>query len=225
MEAIRKIHLRGKTKMFENCDDIMLYDYMKIFETNDLKYLVKSGAIPKKQILQNKMEEINKEFAEIRGENNMIKLFDMISYKEELINKVHFGAVFIDMLQAQVACKIIASKTFDDIIAELESWDFYVDKEIPLIDALEIIKSEIEALQLTIDALNEEIQPKQKEDAVDATGSSHKSFNMHSLLFIYQRILKIDKIKIKETSLVEFAAIEKQVEAEKRKLTQNKNAE
>lgn len=225
MEAIGKIRLGRKTVLFENCNDMMIWDYMQIVESNNLKYLVKSGKLPKKEILQKRMEEINKEFAELRGENNMIKLFDMISYKEELVMQVHFGAVLIDMLQTQVACKIIAPKTFEDLISELESWNFYVDREIPLEDALENIKSEIDALQLTIDAINEEMHPTQEMDEVDAAESENKIFNFHSLLFIYQRILKIDKIKPKETTLVEFAVIEKQVADVKRKATQNKTAE
>jgi len=129
------------------------------------------------------------------------------------------------MLQTQVLFQIIAPKTFEDLITEIESWDFYVDREIPMIDALEAIKSEIEAIQLTIDALNEEIHPEDNKDEVDEAEIGNKRFNFLSLLYIYQRILKIDKIKPKETTLMEFAVLEKQVEEVKKLANKNKQVE
>jgi len=80
MEVIGKIRLGKKTVLFEDCSDMILDNYIKIVETNDLKYLVKSGALPKKNVLEKKMEEINKEFSGLRGENNMIKMFDLICF-------------------------------------------------------------------------------------------------------------------------------------------------
>jgi len=223
MEAIRKIRLRGKTVLFKNCDDMMIYDYMQIVEKGNLNHLVKSGAMPKKKILEDRMDEINKEFSKLRGKENLIKQFDMMQYKEELILQVHCGAVLIDTLQTQVAFNLISSKTFEGLITQLESWGFYIEREIPIIDALINIKSEIEALQLTIESLEEELNPTKEKTPEIEEEAGRKSFNFHSLLFMYQRILKIDKIKVKETSLTEFAVLEKQVE-DAQKLVNKNNA-
>lgn len=218
-----KIHLKG-TILFEGCDDMSIWDYMQITEKGNLYHLVKSGKYPKKEVLLKQMEKINQEFAKLRGEDNMVKKFDMISYKEELILQVHFGAVLIDVLITQVSMNIIASKTFNDLISELESWGFYVDKEIPMIDALTNIKNEINDLRATIDSLEEELNPTQEINEIEAQEKGNPTFNMTSLVYVYGRILKIGIVKLKETSLTEFAVMEKQVEEVKRLATKNNAA-
>ena len=189
----------------------MLDKYFKIIETKNLGLLVRSGSIPKIEVLENKFEEINKEFADLRGQENMTTKFDLISYKEELTLKVHFGAVLIDMLQTQVALNIIATKTFNDLISELKSWGFDVNEEIPLIDALLEIKNEIESLQTTIESLHYEIYPESENEAENEEKDKISMFSLYQMLLIYQRILKIDKINPKKTSLMEFAVMEKEV--------------
>ena len=189
----------------------MLDKYFKIIETKNLGLLVRSGSTPKIEVLENKFEEINKEFADLRGQENMTTKFDLISYKEELTLKVHFGAVLIDMLQTQVALNIIATKTFNDLISELKSWGFDVNEEIPLIDALLEIKNEIESLQTTIESLHYEIYPESENEAENEEKDKISMFSVYQMLLIYQRILKIDKINPKKTSLMEFAVMEKEV--------------
>lgn len=211
MGAIAKLRLRKKTVLYKNCEELMIDKYFKILETKNFNLLVRSGPKPKLEILENKFEEINKEFSELRGQETMTNKFDLISYREELILKCDFGVVLIDMLQTQVALKIIATKTFDSLVSELESWGFEVNKEIPLIDALIQIKSEIDALQTTIESLTQEIYPESENEPENEEKQSNSIFSLYEMLLIYQRILKIDKINPKKTSLLEFAVMEKQV--------------
>jgi len=208
MGVIGKIHLRRKSVTCTNCEDTMLWNYMKVIEKKDYKFLHLSGPLPKKNLLQKRYEEINEEFSGLRGENNMIKKFDLISYREELILKVHFGVVLLDTLQTQVAFQIIAPKTLESLLAELESWEYYINRDIPLIDALEECKSEIEALQMTIAELSEELHPTEENDEVEITNSV---FNFYSMLLIYARLLKKENIDPKKTSLLEFAVMEKAI--------------
>ena len=167
--------------------------------------------MPKIEILESKFEEINTEFANLRGQENMTSKFDLISYKEELTLKVHFGAVIIEMLQTQVTLNVIAPKTFNDLISELKSWGFDVNEEIPLIDVLVEIKNEIEALQTTIESLHYEIYPESENEAENEESNKISMFSVYEMLLIYQRILKIEKINVKKTSLTEFAVMEKEV--------------
>lgn len=215
----RKIRLRNKSKLYNNCQELMLWNYIQIISTKDLGYLIKSGSKPSNEILVSKMEEINKEFSKLRGEETMVNKFDLISYKEELVLQVHFGLVIIEMLYTQVTLKIISPKVFDSLISELESWGFYLDKEKPLIEELENVKNEITALQTTIQSLDLEIYPEVDEKEIELT---NPVMNFYSILLTYQRILKIDKIDAKTTSLIEFATIEKQV---KEVIKQNKKQE
>ena len=220
MGTTARIGLRKKTILYKDCSELSIYNYIQILQNKDLKFLVKKGAKPKDSILENKLEEINKELAELRGEETMTNKFDLISYREELILKCHFGITLIDIIQTQVALKIIAQKTFNDLIAELESWGFEVNKEIPLIDALIEIKSEIDALQTTIESLTQEIYPESENELENEEKQSNSMFSLYEMLLIYQRILKIDKINPKKTSLLEFSVMEKQVkELSKKKQT------
>lgn len=203
-----KIRLR-KAVLYENCTELMIWDYIQIIEKDNLKYLVKSGPLPKKKILEKKIQQINQELAELRNQDSMIRKYDLISYRQELIMQVQFGATLADMLQTQVALNIIATKTFKDLILELESWGFYMNTEIPLSDALLEVKSEIEALQMTIEDLSSEIHPASEEEAQEQTEKS--IFSFLSLLLIYERILNKNKIDPKTTSLMEFAVMEKEV--------------
>lgn len=211
MGTIRKLIKRKKTILYKDCEEVMLDRYFKIIKTKNLSLLVRSGSIPKVDILENKFEEINTEFASLRGKENMTTKFDLISYKEELILKCHFGAVLIDMLQTQVALQIIASQTFNNLISELKSWGFDLNEDEPLIDELIKIKNEIEALQTTIESLYNEIYPESENEEENEEKDNNQSFNLYEMLLIYQRILKIDKINPKKTSLLEFSVIEKQV--------------
>jgi len=220
MGVIGKIHLRRKSVVCTNCEDTMLWNYMKVIEKKDYKFLHLSGPLPKKNLLQKRFEEINEEFAGLRGENNMIKKFDLISYKEELILKVHFGVALLDMLQTQVAFQVIAPKTLESLLAELESWEYYLNRDIPLIEALEEVKSEIDALQMTIAELNEELHPTNENDEVEVTNSV---FSFYSMLLIYARILKKENIDPKKTSLLEFAVMEKAINEIKDSSNRNKS--
>jgi len=221
MGTIGKLMKRKKTILYKNCEELMIDKYFKIIETKNYNLLVRSGAMPKIEVLENKFEEINTEFATLRGQENMTTKFDLISYKEELILKCHFGVVLIDMLQTQVALNVIAPKTFDSLISELESWGFDVNKEIPLIDALIEIKNEIEALQITIESLHNEIYPESENEAETEEKDSNYTFNLYEMLLIYQRILNIGKINPKKTSLLEFAVLEKQVKELNKKKQSN----
>lgn len=203
-----KICLR-KTTLYKDCNELSIWNYIQIMATKDLKYLIKSGPSISNEKLASKMEQINKEFSELRGEETMVNKFDLLSYKEELNLQVHYGSIIVDRLYNRLTLNLIAKQTFDGLIAELENWGFYLDKETPLIEELENVRNEINALQTTIDSLQAEIYPEVEEKEMDE--NDNVSLNFHSILLTYQRILKIDRINPKKTSLLEFVAIEKQV--------------
>jgi len=222
MGTLAKLGLKTKkTVLRKNCSEVMLWNYIQMIETSDFSYLVKSGKKPSNEILIAKIEEINKEFADLRGEENMINKFDMISYREELILQCQFGATLLDMIQTQVTLNIISPKTFDGLISELESWGFYLDKEIPLIDALLSVKSEIEAYNTTIETLTAQLYPNQENESETDEKEGNAMFSFETMLLIYERILNKNKINPKKTSLVAFAAMEKQVKEIIRKRNTN----
>jgi len=202
---------KSKTVLYQDCSDTTLEVYINIMKDKDLKHLVKSGKMPSQEILSAQMEKINEEFMALRGENSTITNFDKIQYREQLILKVQFCFQLVDRIAQRTTQGLLTKETMEGFVGELKRWGFRINRDKPLIDELEKITSDLKALQTTIDILGEEIYPEVPEDA---TEEEKKILMFHSMLLSFQRILKIDKINIKTTTLLEFVAIENQVKQE-----------
>jgi len=202
---------KSKTVLYQDCSDTTLEVYINIMKDKDLKHIVKSGKIPSQEVLSAQMEKINEEFMSLRGENSTITNFDKIQYREQLILKVQFCFQLVDRIAQRTTQGLLTKETMEGFVGELKRWGFRINRDKPLIDELEKITSDLKALQTTIDILGEEIYPEVPEDA---TEEEKKILMFHSMLLSFQRILKIDKINTKTTTLLEFVAIENQVKQE-----------
>lgn len=208
---------KSKTILYEDCSDTTLDVYLNITKHNDLKYLVKSGSIPSNEILTAKMEKINEEFMVLRGEKSTLSDYDKIQYKEQLVLKVHCVSTIINVLIQRMEVGLMSGEHIEKYVARFKQFGFRLNRDKPLVDELNKITNELNALQTTIEILHNEIYPENKENE---TEEEKKLLSFHSMLLMYQRILKIDKIDIKTTTLVEFVALETQVKEEmKRKNT------
>lgn len=202
---------KSNTILYQDCSDTTLEVYINIMKDKDLKHLVKSGKMPSQEVLSAQMEKINEEFMTLRGENSTITNFDKIQYREQLILKVQFCFQLVDRIAQRTSQGLLTKETMEGFVGELNRWGFRINRDKPLIDELERITSDLKALQTTIDILGEEIYPEVPEDATD---EEKKILMFHSMLLSFQRILNIDKINIKTTTLLEFVAIENQVKQE-----------
>jgi hypothetical protein len=202
---------KQKTVLYEDCSDTTLEVYINIMKDKDLKHLVKSGKMPSQEVLIAKMEKINEEFMELRGENSTLTNFDKIQYREQLILKVNFCFQLVDRIAQRTSQGLLTKETIEGFVEELKRWGYRINRDKPLIDELEKITSDLKALQTTIDILGEEIYPEVEKDT---TEEEKKVLAFYSMLLSFQRILNIDKINIKTTSLLEFVAIENQVKKE-----------
>lgn len=208
---------KSKTILYEDCSDTTLEVYLNIIKNNDLKYLVKSGSIPSNDILTSQMEKINEEFMSLRGEKSTLSDYDKIQYKEQLVLKVHCVSAIIDMLTQRMEIGLMSGEHIEKYVERFKQFGFRINRDKPLVEELNKIVNELNALQTTIEILHNEIYPEKQEDA---TEEEKKLLSFHSMLLMYQRILKIDKINIKTTTLLEFVALEIQVKEElKRKNT------
>ncbi len=202
---------KSKTVLYHDCNDTTLDIWLNIMRTHDLKYLVKSGSIPKQEILIAQMEKINSEFMALRGQNTTITIFDKIQYREQLILKVNFCFQLVDRISQRSTQGLLTVEILEGFLGELKRWGFRVNRDKPIIDELTNITNELKALQTTIDILQEEIYP-EKDD--EATEEEKGVLAFERMLLSYQRILGINKIVKKETTLSEFAAMEVQVKEE-----------
>lgn len=202
---------KPKTVLYEDCSDTTLEVYINIMKDKDLKHLLKSGKMPSQEVLIAKMEKINEEFMELRGENSTLTNFDKIQYREQLILKVNFCFQLVDRIAQRTTQGLLTKETIEGFVEELKRWGYRINRDKPLINELEKITSDLKALQTTIDILGEEIYPEVEKDT---TEEEKKVLAFYSMLLSFQRILNIDKINIKTTSLLEFVAIENQVKKE-----------
>ena len=209
---LKSLSLRkSKTILYQDCNDTTLEVYINIMKDKDLKHLVKSGKMPSQEVLTAQMEKINEEFMELRGENSTITNFDKIQYREQLILKVNFCFQLVDRISQRTTQGLLTKETIEGFVEELKRWGYRINRDKPLIEELEKITSDLKALQTTIDILSEEIYPEVEEET---TEEEKRVLAFHSMLLSFQRILNIDKINIKTTSLLEFVAIENQVKKE-----------
>ena len=209
---LKSLSLRkSKTILYQDCNDTTLEVYINIMKDKDLKHLVKSGKMPSQEVLTAQMEKINEEFMELRGENSTITNFDKIQYREQLILKVNFCFQLVDRISQRTTQGLLTKETIEGFVEELKRWGYRINRDKPLIEELEKITSDLKALQTTIDILSEEIYPEVEEETTD---EEKRVLAFHSMLLSFQRILNIDKINIKTTSLLEFVAIENQVKKE-----------
>lgn len=202
---------KSKTVLYHDCNDTTLDIWLNIMRTHDLKYLVKSGSIPKQEILIAQMEKINSEFMALRGQNTTITIFDKIQYREQLILKVNFCYQLVDRISQRSSQGLLTAETLEGFLGELKRWGFRVNRDKPLIDELTNIVNELKALQTTIDVLQEEIYPEKEENASE---EENKVLAFEKMLLSYQRILGIGKIVKTKTTLIEFCAIEDDVKKE-----------
>lgn len=211
---------KSKTVLYHDCNDTTLDIWLNIMRTHDLKYLVKSGSIPKQEILIAQMEKINSEFMALRGQNSTITIFDKIQYREQLVLKVNFCFQLVDRISQRSMQGLLTVETLEGFVGELKRWGFRINRDKPLLDELQNITNELKALQTTIDILQEEIYPEQVEDASE---EEKGTLAFEKMLLSYQRILGIGKIDKKTTTLAEFVVIEQSVkdEYERRKKSEN----
>ena len=203
-----KIYLGGT--VLKNCSEMTIYDFLRSSLHGELFRLVKSGWKPKKEVLESHLESVIKELAFLRNETTDDSMrFDMISYKEELELQCKFGLFIIERLQQRVSLKLITSETFTALIDELKAWGFEVDPNIPLIDLIQNTICEIQALQTTIEAMHAQLYP-EGEESTEKTPQQHE-MTFYAMLLSYARILDIEKINIKETTLMELVVIEQNV--------------
>jgi hypothetical protein len=218
MGIVRKSLTR--TKIAANCNELTLWAYLEIAVTEDLGHLVQRGRRPAEKILIDAMEAIEAEFSALRGEgqgdNEMRD--DLILYQQELIEQVYIVSALLERLCSRVQMNAIAPQTFEGLLAELERWDFPVDREAKLIDEIERISAEVRALNETIAALNERLYPKQQKSA---SQGQKKRLGFYRMILVYERILRKNHINLHKTTLYQFAAMETEVKEIVKQSTKN----
>jgi hypothetical protein len=195
-------------QLIDSCEKLTVWRYLKILETGDLRLLISSGNTDD-ETLQKTFSKILEEYQNLEGESNTNESFDKILYLEELKMKVQTVNTLICSLEMAVVHQIIDKQILDGYLYELKKWGFPINLDNAIIDELKAIQTELEAYISTIKILHAEIYPENNDDQTAET--KNKVLLFYDMLLSYQRILEIDKINPKKTSMLELVAIKKQV--------------
>lgn len=215
----RKSKQSKELKLYDNCNKLSVKRWIEILQTNNYHLLIKKGTVKDPQILLDVWEKINEEFSQLRNENDTIKQYDKIQYREIINLKLFFGTALINRIIERMDDQLIFKDTFEGLIAELSSWGFRMNKDKPIIDEIEKVKSELESFQTSYEILTEELFPEKKEEEEIDAKEKNVVKSIYQAILLYKSILKIE-IDINKTSLYELAIIEQQA---KDMIEQSKN--
>lgn len=197
------------TIIIDSCEKLTLWRYMQIIDSNDLKWLVRSGDVPNDEVLQKAFDKIMTEFNELKGNEKQKQDFDKITYIEELRLTIQTVYMLLKTLEQSIFDQLIDEPLLNKYLLELKKWGFPLNKDAVIRDEIQRIASELQALQSTVSVLISEVYPEDDENE-QKDKNQNKKLLFLDMLLNYQRILEIDRIDVKKTSLMELVVIEKQ---------------
>lgn len=193
------------TILYQDCNDTTIHIYKEVVIFGRYEALVKKGKAPEKAILVAQMEKINEEFMRLRGQSDTASEYDKITYKEFLEIKVEVCRILITNMKMRLDCGLMTAEKLEKYVGRLKKYGFRLNRDRPLEEELINVVNELKAIQTTIEVLHNEIYPVL--DEID-TDMEKSALAFHSMLLTMQRILDIDKIDLKTTTLVELVTLE-----------------
>lgn len=159
MGILQKIFIK-KSKVYNSCDEMPLYNFKMYLRTNDLKWFSKNGK-------------------EVKGlKDAMISFFD--EYLEKTNNrkvKIRFSKVLrmqkLDVKYSSVMLLLIAiynhklgKKELEENVKALEKWGYKLNRNKDLFEQLEKIHRRIQNLKSQYELLQIEIQDDDKKESI-----------------------------------------------------------
>ena len=188
MGILQKIFIK-KSKVYNSCDEMPLYNFKMYLRTNDLKWFSKNGK-------------------EVKGlKDAMISFFD--EYLEKTNNrkvKIRFSKVLrmqkLDVKYSSVMLLLIAiynhklgKKELEENIKALEKWGYKLNRNKDLFEQLEKIHRRIQNLRSQYELLQIEIQDDDKKESI----------SLERQIILVSKSLELGyKINEKETTVLEW---------------------
>ena len=192
------------TKYYRNCDELPMYNFSKILETNNYAYLVVGydgyeDAVFEESKANEFWESIYEEYCKLTQDNKSLMYFAI--FQELVYLKTRYQVAVTLLTQLELG---LSDDLKNDFIEELRKWKYKINKDRPLKDELGRMLKQLNASTNAI-----KIKQSQLDDL--------KAKNSEKLSLIEQTVklelaLGKNEIDIKKTVVAKFVALFKEVQ-------------
>ena len=191
-------------KYYRNCDELPIYNFYKVLETNELCYLYLDYDGYEKmkviEVLGGVWEGIYEEYLKLVGDNTTILYYEVVnnllyletrySVVSTLLQQIVMGRMDKDMLRAY--------------ILQLREWKYYIDDEKPLND-------EISRMVRQLKASENRIRLKKEEKKQLETAKSNEKMSLIDQQVKLEQALSRNEIDTKRTVVSKWITMIKEV--------------
>lgn len=184
-------------KLYASCDELPKWNFDKILQTNDLKYLIvgyEYGDIEVPENAQKVWEAILEEYNEKIANNKILQFYEMIIDVDELENRAYYGPILLNQIIYRGG--EMPKKMREEYIQLLSQYGFKINKE-------KSLKEEVERLSKQFKVVNMKIETKSKEiNDFKEKNFSNNTTTAEIKIKIY-KICKVD-LDLKRTTVSEW---------------------
>lgn len=181
--------------IYRKCEELPLWNFQKYLETNDLKYFTKN--LKECKGLDIVMNDIFAEYVQLSGNTTIISRFYKIHKLMKLEGK--YNCIML-LLKSLYNYDAISIDKFNELIAELEKWNYKINRNSDVFEQLEVISKRVQHLKTQIEVLDIELK---KED-------NKESQTIEKQLIIIGKTLELKyKLNSKEITLTEWVELNK----------------
>lgn len=186
-------------RLYSNCDEIPKWNFDKINETQDYKYLVYGydgwGDVNVPKNAKEVFESIMEEFSELTVSNKTWRYFELVKDVNDLDNRAYFGKMLLNQLAKR---RLSMPKDIRDQYAEqLREFGFYLNDGKPFIKEYERLQKQLKVVYMKLEQKSKEAQEFEGKNF-----TNNEEISTIKLKVKIQKILKVDldlkRISVKE---------------------------
>lgn len=194
-----KIYLFGQS-VYTNCDELPKWNFDKIVETKDFRFLIAGSEFGKKtQAPENAAEiweQIREEYAEKTGNDKLLIYFGMLSDMSDMENRAYFGQTLLHQLATRGDTMTATARK--GYIEELRAFRFYLNEGKPFAEEVERLIRQLKSVKTKLEAKAKEVQDfEEKYLKGEEVGTIELKVRI-------QRILGVNNIDLKAISVTEW---------------------
>lgn len=184
--------------IYTSCEDLKKWNFDKISETNDFKYLISGSENGRKTVAPENgaqiWDGILQEYAELTANNKALQYFEMLADVSDMENRAYFARVLLTQLNSRYHS--MREEIRKEYLKELRAVRFYINESKPL-------KEEIERLARQLKTVETKLEAKTKEAKEFEEKNFTGEVNTTQIKVKIQKALKV-QIDLKQISVTEW---------------------